>query len=65
MVSIRTKYRLKRIYLLGDSITDIAVILIQQKRILEKVHLKHFNSVRNSVIKLMKQVNDAKNDSHT
>ena len=64
MVSTRTKYRLKRIQFVGDSITELAKILLEQKRILERVHMKYFNSVKKSVDELSKQVNKIKSLSH-
>jgi len=57
MVSVRTKYRLKRIMLIGDSITLLARTLIVQKRVLERVHLKYFKQVKKSVDELYERVN--------
>lgn len=65
MVSIRTKYRLKRVQFIGDSITDLAKILLSQKRILEQVHLKYFKRVKKDVDELAKQVNRIRTVPHT
>ena len=64
MVSTRTLYRRKRIQLLGDAILETALLLLEQKQILERVHLKYFKSVRNSLDKLSKEVNRIKSLSH-
>jgi len=64
MVSIRTKYRLKRIQLIGDSITLLAKVLLAKKRILEQIHLKYFKHVKKASDKLFMEVNKREYESH-
>lgn len=55
MVSVRTKYRQKRIELITDSIKDLANLLLLNKKSLERIHIKYFKSVKKAIEEMVKQ----------
>jgi hypothetical protein len=64
MTSIRTTYRLKRINILADAIKQSAILLTEHKRVLERIHMKHFNLLQKTIAEIVKQANDVKSKTH-